>query len=100
MYQAGTVVGMDWERTEDNGVELVGALVDVWQKDAAGLEGGEKLRLTRLGEGGQELVAALRDAQLQNRRVVRDSVHLLHACVLMILVRRRTCGAGCPSARR
>ena len=34
-------------RTEDDGVELVGALVHVGQQDGAGLEEGEELRKAR-----------------------------------------------------
>ena len=64
-------------RTEDDGVELVGALVRVGQQDAAGLEDGEELRLPGLGEGGQEGVGALGDALLQHRRVVRHRCHVL-----------------------
>ena len=49
----------EWTRTEEDAVELRGALVDVRQEDAAGLEDGQELCRAWRRERGEERVLHL-----------------------------------------
>jgi hypothetical protein len=65
-------------RTEEDGIEFVGVLVEVREEDAAGLQHGEERSLSGLSKRRQERVGALVHAQLQCCRIVCDASHLLH----------------------
>jgi hypothetical protein len=76
----------DGRRTENDGVELVGALVRVRQQDAAGLEDRQELGLAGLGQSCEKLVATFCDSELKSCCVVCDIAYVLH--VHCELVRR------------
>ena len=59
-------------RTRDNGKKFVGALVNVRQENAAGLERSDELRLAVLGQCREECLLAFSYAELERRLVVGD----------------------------
>jgi hypothetical protein len=61
--------GGEGTRTEQDGVELGGALVDVGQEDAAGLEHRHKLRHAGRRQRRQKWVVCLAHLQLQHRPI-------------------------------
>ena len=69
---------MGWLLTEDDAIEFISAGVIVGQQDAAGLQNGEKLRLSWLSESGKEGVGAFGHALLQHRSVVGHRRDILH----------------------
>ena len=66
------VQGMLRQHTKEDGVELVGSLVGVWQQDAARLLDGQELRLSGLSESSKERIVCLGHALLQSCSVVRE----------------------------